>query len=224
MIFLEITKNKWILSHEWGFTRLTQKSLWFKFTPQEMRISWVFQWTNPEKHPPQHVAGGSTCAVPRPSLDNPMSPSESDGKVRWGWILDILWMNYGYIKWISIYIYMDLSMFVRYVWAFRTRVLKTRVPERAFWVNPFFQWYKVNLFPGFEQRNPCPSLKKGCGALVGSKWCMKPPESWSSQLRILFGWGKKGSGLTRLVGQVRFPSRILFSLKENGPDPSQILS
>ena len=82
-------------------------------------------------------------------------------------------------------------MFVRYVWAFRTRVLKTRVPERAFWVNPFFQWYKVNLFPGFEQRNPFPPLKKGCGALVGSKWCMKPPESWSSQLRILFGWGKK---------------------------------
>ena len=26
----------------------------------------------------------------------------------------------------------ELSMFVRYVWAFRTRVLKTRVPERAF--------------------------------------------------------------------------------------------
>ena len=103
-------------------------------------------------------------------------------------------------------------MFVRYVWAFRTRVLKTRVPERAFWVNPFFQWYKVNLFPGFEQRNPFPHLKKGCGALVGSKWCMKPPESWSSQLRILFGWGKKGSGLTRLLGQVRFPSRILFFL------------
>lgn len=24
MIYLEITKNKWILSHEWGFTRLTQ--------------------------------------------------------------------------------------------------------------------------------------------------------------------------------------------------------
>ena len=47
---------------------------------------------------------------------------------------------------------------------------------------------------------------------MGSKWCMKPPESWSSQLRILFGWGKKGSGLTRLVGQVRFPSRILFFL------------
>ena len=47
---------------------------------------------------------------------------------------------------------------------------------------------------------------------MGSKLCMKPPESWSSQLRILFGWGKKGSGLTRLVGQVRFPSRILFFL------------
>jgi hypothetical protein len=64
----------------------------------------------------------------------------------------------------------ELSMFVRYVWAFRTRVLKTRVPERAFWVNPFFQWYKVNLFPGFEQRNLFPPLKKrrwsSCGLKV----------------------------------------------------------
>ena len=131
-------------------------------------------------------------------------------------------MIWGWIK-----TYKILSMFVRYVWAFRTRVLKTRVSERAFWVNPFFQWYKVNSFRGLNRETSFilfPPLKKGCGALVGSKWCMKPPESWSSQLRILFGWGKKGSGLTRLVGQVRFPSRILFSLKEKGPDPSRILS
>ena len=50
---------------------------------------------------------------------------------------------------------------------------------------------------------------------MGSKWCVKPPESWSSpQLRILFGWGKKGSGLTRLVRQVRFPSRIFLWKKK----------
>ena len=63
----------------------------------------------------------------------------------------------------------SLSMFVRYVWAFRTRVLKTRVPERAFWVNPFFQWYKVNLFPGFEQRNLFPPLKKRMWSSCGLK-------------------------------------------------------
>ena len=32
-----------------------------------------------------------------------------------------------------------LSMFLQYGLAFRTRVLKTRVPEHAFWVDPFFQ-------------------------------------------------------------------------------------
>ena len=58
---------------------------------------------------------------------------------------------------------------VRYGWAFRTRVLKTRVPERAFWVNPFFQWYKVNLFPGFEQRNLFPPLKKRMWSSCGLK-------------------------------------------------------
>ena len=62
-----------------------------------------------------------------------------------------------------------LSMFFRYVWAFRTRVLKTRVPERAFWVNPFFQWYKVNLFSVFEQRNLFPPLKKRIWSSCGRK-------------------------------------------------------
>ena len=63
----------------------------------------------------------------------------------------------------------SLSMFFRYVWAFRTRVLKTRVPERAFWVNPFFQWYKVNLFPVFEQRNIFSPLKKRIWSSCGLK-------------------------------------------------------
>ena len=47
----------------------------------------------------------------------------------------------GYILCILYTLLIYLSMFVRYVWEFRTRVLKTRVTERAFWVNPFFQWY-----------------------------------------------------------------------------------
>ena len=73
-------------------------------------------------------------------------------------------MIWGWIK-----TYKILSMFVRYVWAFRTRVLKPRVSERAFWVNPFFQWYKVNSFPGFEQRNLFPPLKKRMWSSGGLK-------------------------------------------------------
>ena len=109
----------------------------------------------------------------------------------------------------------DLSISVRYGWAFRTRVLKTRVPERAFWVNPFFQWYKVNLSPGFEQRNLSPPTKKGFQELL---WAQTG--GWSHQKVDLpnsgsfFGWSKKGSGLTRFVGKLGFLPGSFFSLKE----------
>ena len=120
----------------------------------------------------------------------------------------------------------ELSMFVRYGWAFGTRVLKTRVPERTFWVNPFFQWYKVNLFPGPGHWNLFPPNKKGFWELL---WAQNGV--WSHQKVDLpnsgsfFGWSKKGSGLTRLVGQVSFPSRILFFSERKKILPlSQILS
>ena len=74
----------------------------------------------------------------------------------------------------------DLSMFFRYVWAFRTRVLKTRVPERAFCVNPFSNDIKSIYFRCLNRETFFPHLKKGSGALVGSKWWMQPPEGWSA--------------------------------------------
>ena len=73
--------------------------------------------------------------------------------------------NYNWCNRINI----NLSMFVRYVWAFRTRVLKTRVPERAFWANPFFQWYKVNLFPGLNRETFFPTKKKDVELLCGAQ-------------------------------------------------------
>ena len=124
------------------------------------------------------------------------------------YIIDyVIWFLYSMV----LYIYIYISMFVRYGWAFGTRVLKTRVPERAFWVNPFFQWYKVNLFPGPGHWNLFPPKKKGFWELL---WAQNGV--WSHQKVDLpntgsfFGWSTKGSGLTRLVGQVSFPSRILF--------------
>ena len=43
------------------------------------------------------------------------------------YIIDyVIWFLY------SMVLYIYISMFVRYGWAFGTRVLKTRVPERAF--------------------------------------------------------------------------------------------
>lgn len=49
---------------------------------------------------------------------------------------------------------------------------------------------------------------------MGSKWWMKPPEKILGadlpKSKSFFGWSKKVSGLTRFVGQVRIPSRILF--------------
>ena len=150
---------------------------------------------------------------------------------RW-WALP--WLLDGFISYIwyiwCIYIYdrymiYDLSMFVRYVWAFRTRVLKTRVPERAFWVNPFFQWYKVNVFPGFEQRNPFPPLKKKDVELLWAQSCV-----WSHQKVDLpnsgffLGEAKKVLASPGLWGKLGFLPGSFFSLKEKGSDPSQILS
>ena len=104
------------------------------------------------------------------------------------------------------------SMFVRYSWAFGTRVLKTRVPERAFWVNPFFSNdIKLTYFLGLDTETFFLPNKKGFWELL---WAQNGV--WSHQKVDLpnsgsfFGWSKKGSGLTRLVGQVSFPSRILF--------------
>ena len=45
---------------------------------------------------------------------------------------------------------------------------------------------------------------------MGSKWWMKPPESWSSQFRILFWLKQKRLWPHQVCGASRFPSRILF--------------
>ena len=85
----------------------------------------------------------------------------------------------------------ELSMFVRYGWAFGTRVLKTRVPELVLSESFFSNDIKLTYFLGLDTETFFPPNKKGFWELLwGSKWCMKPPESWSSQLRILF-WVKQ---------------------------------
>ena len=111
-----------------------------------------------------------------------------------------------------------VRMFVRYVWAFRTRVLKTRVPERTFWVNPFFQWFSVNLFPGFEQRNPFPPLKKDVELLWAQScvWSHKKvdlPNSGS-----FLGEATKVLASPGLWGKLGFLPGSFFSLKEKGSD------
>ena len=55
-----------------------------------------------------------------------------------------------------------LSMFVRYGWAFGTRVLKTRVPERAFLSESFFSNdIKLTYFLCLDTETFSPPNKKG---------------------------------------------------------------
>ena len=55
-----------------------------------------------------------------------------------------------------------LSMFVRYGWAFGTRVLKTRVPERAFLSESFFSNdIKLTYFLCLDTETYFPQIKRG---------------------------------------------------------------
>ena len=102
-------------------------------------------------------------------------------------------------------------MFLRYGLAFGTRVLKTHVPERAFWGDSFSNNPKLMYFLGLDTESFFPPNKTGFWELL---WAQNG--GWSHQKVDLpnsgsfFGGSKKGSGPTRFVGQVRFPSQILF--------------
>ena len=104
-----------------------------------------------------------------------------------------------------------LSTFLRYGLAFGTRDLKTRVPERAFWVDSFSSDPKLMYFLGLDTETFYPPNKKGFWEFL---WAQNG--GWSHQKVDLpnsgsfFGWSKKGSGFTKFVGQVRFPFWILF--------------
>ena len=84
---------------------------------------------------------------------------------------------------------------------------RTHVLSESFFPNDI----KLTYFLGLDTETFFPPNKKGFWELL---WAQNGV--WSHQKVDLrnsgsfFGWSKKGSGLTRLVGQVSFPSRILF--------------
>ena len=86
---------------------------------------------------------------------------------------------------------------------------RTHVLSESFFPNDI----KLTYFLGLDTETFFPPNKKGFWELL---WAQNGV--WSHQKVDLpnsgsfFGWSKKGSGLTRLVGQVSFPSRILFFL------------
>ena len=107
------------------------------------------------------------------------------------------------VRWLIDGCQMALSMFLRDGLVFGTRVLKTRVPERAFWADPFpITKPKFMYFLGLDTETFFSPNKKGFRELL---WVQNG--GWSHQKVDLpnsgsfFGWSKKGSGLTRFVGR-----------------------
>ena len=134
-------------------------------------------------------------------------------------------MDYIYIY---IYIYMwyvqhkdqhvCLSMFLRYGLAFGTRVLKTRVPERAFWVDPFSNNPKLMYFLGLDTETFFPPNKKWFWELLATRKLIFPtPDTFLAE-------AKKVLASPGLWGKLGFLPGSFFSLKEKGSNLSQILA
>ena len=102
----------------------------------------------------------------------------------------------------------NLSMFLRYGLAFGTRVLKTRVPERAFWVDPLSKNPKLMYFLGLDTETFFPPNKKWFWELLATrKLIFLTPDPFLAE-------AKKVLASPGLWGKLGFLPGSFFSLKE----------
>ena len=108
--------------------------------------------------------------------------------------------------------------------AFKKLAFQNARSEWMFFFFFFSNDIKLTYFLGLDTETFFPPNEKVFWELL---WAQNGV--WSHQKVDLpnsgsfFGWSKKGSGLTRLVGQVSFPSRILFFSERKRLCLSQIL-